>query len=957
MFAKLHLLSQDTPEGGAGLRWRPHPYLRLAGAVLKGPAVFDWSARQREDLEALWRDPAADGARERLAADLAAFADKLGWAPEAEVLEDAEKRGDEYLMTLSAVPPELYVLPWEVIQVGAAGTYLSDYASAQVRYAVPGLEPREIQAVPPKPGVLFAWSGAGGAVPHEEQAAAIRAAAEAGGVTFHELAEVDERSLQAALDAGPPSALHLLCHGLPGPEGEPPRLRWGASDNPSEITATQLARMLRSHHDSIRLVVLSACGSGDGHRDPLFMSSLAQELHKKGIPSVVASRYPLSVCGSCVMTRALYDKMLREAWSLERALRHTRQALLHVADHGEMHPGDGYGIQLYAYDTERFVSDNDVLAERPVLASYPFGTPARPVPTSGPPAAELTLGMDADSSLSEDDLVDQLRRMSEDKTLTVAIPLRAGGGECSLIVRTTVDGAQRLLGAWRSKVLQVAIGVTAGELFISKAVMPALKGMFASAAGKAGTAGGKAAARAKSATAAGKAGTVAGQAGSAAGQAGTAAGQAGTAAGQAGTAAGQAGTAAGQAGTAAGQAGTAAGQAGTATGQAVSLTAGKTAVTAAALTGKAITAKVAVVALLSSVAAVGGAAAYRAQTQPSPRAPETLASNAPGYEPGSPPRSAPWPPPVAPEPPPRSAPEPSPKAIEPAPTKPSEPSPKAIEPPPTRSPEPPPKPVEPLPSKAPQPPPKAVEPPPIKAPQPPPKAAEPPPIKAPQPPPTIAAPQPRPTAEAAPPNTPEPPAGGRAGSAGVGAGSNSDRAGTATRGAGSVANSDCSGDPEHPGSGDPSAGCAGNRSPAPPAEAVCGNRIVEPGEQCDDGNTRNGDGCSSTCVKEVVARSPVTIEPRALHDLQVSGDTNVLASKLTRDSMIRNHVNSLRAVVKLCVDTTGLVTDSTMVERSGYTEYDSKLVEVVREWRYRPYLINSTPAPVCSTVEFIYLPQ
>jgi len=33
----------------------------------------------------------------------------------------------------------------------------------------------------------------------------------------------------------------------------------------------------------------------------------------------------------------------------------------------------------------------------------------------------------------------------------------------------------------------------------------------------------------------------------------------------------------------------------------------------------------------------------------------------------------------------------------------------------------------------------------------------------------------------------------------------------------------------------------------PPA---CGNSIVDPGETCDDGNTTNGDGCSSTCAEE-----------------------------------------------------------------------------------------------------------
>ena len=33
-------------------------------------------------------------------------------------------------------------------------------------------------------------------------------------------------------------------------------------------------------------------------------------------------------------------------------------------------------------------------------------------------------------------------------------------------------------------------------------------------------------------------------------------------------------------------------------------------------------------------------------------------------------------------------------------------------------------------------------------------------------------------------------------------------------------------------------------------EPVCGNGTVESGEQCDDGNTVSGDGCSSTCQNE-----------------------------------------------------------------------------------------------------------
>jgi cysteine-rich repeat protein len=36
----------------------------------------------------------------------------------------------------------------------------------------------------------------------------------------------------------------------------------------------------------------------------------------------------------------------------------------------------------------------------------------------------------------------------------------------------------------------------------------------------------------------------------------------------------------------------------------------------------------------------------------------------------------------------------------------------------------------------------------------------------------------------------------------------------------------------------------------PPSPPVCGNGVIETGEQCDDGNTVSGDGCSSTCQIE-----------------------------------------------------------------------------------------------------------
>ena len=42
-------------------------------------------------------------------------------------------------------------------------------------------------------------------------------------------------------------------------------------------------------------------------------------------------------------------------------------------------------------------------------------------------------------------------------------------------------------------------------------------------------------------------------------------------------------------------------------------------------------------------------------------------------------------------------------------------------------------------------------------------------------------------------------------------------------------------------------------------QPTCGNGVVDPGETCDDSNTNNGDGCSSTCQTENTSQPRVAI--------------------------------------------------------------------------------------------------
>jgi cysteine-rich repeat protein len=47
------------------------------------------------------------------------------------------------------------------------------------------------------------------------------------------------------------------------------------------------------------------------------------------------------------------------------------------------------------------------------------------------------------------------------------------------------------------------------------------------------------------------------------------------------------------------------------------------------------------------------------------------------------------------------------------------------------------------------------------------------------------------------------------------------------------------------------------RATVTPPPPVCGDSVMDEGEECDDGNTTNGDGCSSDCMTEIAPPPPV----------------------------------------------------------------------------------------------------
>jgi cysteine-rich repeat protein len=148
--------------------------------------------------------------------------------------------------------------------------------------------------------------------------------------------------------------------------------------------------------------------------------------------------------------------------------------------------------------------------------------------------------------------------------------------------------------------------------------------------------------------------------------------------------------------------------------------------------------------------------------------------------------------------------------------------------------------------------------------------------------------------------------------------------------------------------------CLENCGPGLPADPVCGNGAVETGEQCDDGNTRSGDGCSASCRIEVRPPVQTNVLPTVLQGLRVSGETQVHPSEATQSEMAHDGTRRVDGTVKLCIGVDGAVTQAKMLGKTGYDAYDTLLIAAVRDWRYQPYRVGDRAVPACSTVHFVY---
>ncbi|AUX42426.1 uncharacterized protein SOCE26_038580 [Sorangium cellulosum] len=374
----LELARADETGDPYAFRFSDQRYIlrREGGAFEEGSLA--WSTGLLDDLHRAQRRRPDRAAMQRIGEQLRAFLAATSWRAEEVRIEQALAEGGRVGIAIRSAAAELYALPWELVGRRATGQHLGELPSVLLRYEWPDTKtaPRAPDPPPEHGRILFAWSAAGGNVPAKEHLDAIRRAAKAGYYPFDEdrcvIPHASLQRLQQALRAsGPPvHVVHLLCHGgrVPSDTEAYGLVLDGPADGggPEIVDAGALRQALAEHAGSIRLVVIAACQGADPGAIGGHLGSVAQALHRIGIPAVIASRFPLSAAGSIALADALHATLLGGLGSLEDAFLAARQRLAE-----QPQESDWASLQLYARRDDG--QDRRPLLVRPYRGLQAFG--------------------------------------------------------------------------------------------------------------------------------------------------------------------------------------------------------------------------------------------------------------------------------------------------------------------------------------------------------------------------------------------------------------------------------------------------------------------------------------------------------------------------------------------------------------------------------------------------------
>jgi TonB family protein len=99
---------------------------------------------------------------------------------------------------------------------------------------------------------------------------------------------------------------------------------------------------------------------------------------------------------------------------------------------------------------------------------------------------------------------------------------------------------------------------------------------------------------------------------------------------------------------------------------------------------------------------------------------------------------------------------------------------------------------------------------------------------------------------------------------------------------------------------------------------------------------------------------PAAVPIQAVQKQMVAGEREIhLPTDVLKD-MAHQGISRAIIMVKLCLSAEGTPTVVEIVKGSGYQAADDKVVAKIRDWRFKPYMIDGKPVGVCTAVMFNY---
>jgi protein TonB len=104
----------------------------------------------------------------------------------------------------------------------------------------------------------------------------------------------------------------------------------------------------------------------------------------------------------------------------------------------------------------------------------------------------------------------------------------------------------------------------------------------------------------------------------------------------------------------------------------------------------------------------------------------------------------------------------------------------------------------------------------------------------------------------------------------------------------------------------------------------------------------------------IPAASVRKVPPAELEGLRVAGVRTPPLPGNIKQIARRDGVKRILLAAEVCVGTDGHVTSARLVKASEYDEANESVLSAIRDWRFRPYLVEGVPSPICSGVVLPY---